>query len=292
MNLVLAKREDLHRIAQFMTQMNQNEETACAHLGDVESENYEYLEELYEEDVKCCYYIEEDGWIVAAIAGDRCEDNQSIEVLGPYVSPECLKREEKVEQMILRMKNWAAGYRLKFFHPCVNTLISQVILSMGGRCNGRNYSMEFLLKNTASIASTQISWVNYQKKSCTIADAAIQIAAIHDRIFPKSYYSGSTIVERVDAQHWLVFCHDGDIVTAYASFDAEQDGYLDFIATVREYRNRGYAKCLLTAVCEILREAGASKVSITVAEDDQEALELYHRFGFKEVRFCQGFIME
>ena len=292
MKIIQAEKQDLNRIGQYMTQMNRNQYTGCTYLGDDERETIEYLHEIFHENEESCYYIEEHGIIVAAIAGDRVEDNMRVEVLGPYVNQEIEQKEIYAQQLIRTLQKAAPQYQLTFFHPCANTFMRQVLMQMNAKMKGRCYGMELALDTEKLVGTPKYPYEFYSKQDNDMEDVAVQIANLHNRIFQGAYYNGTTLVEQVDGCNWLVYCMDQGRVTAYASFNAEEGGYLDFLATVPEDRNKGYARTLLYAVNEKLEAYGCQSVCLTVDEEDIEAIQLYRTSGYQETSYSQSYVLE
>ena len=52
------------------------------------------------------------------------------------------------------------------------------------------------------------------------------------------------------------------------------------MGVVREHRGRGVGAALLTSALAAAREAGLTRVELTVREDNAAAIRLYERFGF------------
>jgi len=55
------------------------------------------------------------------------------------------------------------------------------------------------------------------------------------------------------------------------------------IAVLPDFRRKGIGKELLKKLLDILKEEGVEEVFLEVRESNIPAIELYRRFGFKEV---------
>ena len=55
------------------------------------------------------------------------------------------------------------------------------------------------------------------------------------------------------------------------------------------HRRRGLGDALLRAACATALAAGASKMFLEVAADNESALQLYHSLGFSECGFRRGY---
>ena len=292
MKIIQAKKQDLGRIGQYMARMNMNQYTGCTYLGEDEQEIIEYLYEIFHENEESCYYIEENGVIVAAIAGDRVEDNMRVEVLGPYVNQEIEQKETYAQLLIRTLQKVAPHFQLTFFHPCANTFMRQVLMQMNAKVKGRCYGMELDLDKQNLLGTPKYPYEFYSKQDSDTKDVAVQIANLHNKIFQGAYYNGTSLVKQVDECNWLVYCMDHGRVTAYAAFNAEEGGYLDFLATALEERNKGYARTLLYAVNKKLKSYGCQSVCFTVDDDDVEAIQLYRTSGYQETSYSQTYVLE
>ena len=76
---------------------------------------------------------------------------------------------------------------------------------------------------------------------------------------------------------------DDDPVGYLVAFHDETVGYVAEIAVLPENRRQGRARRLLAAAFERLRDAGCSRVRLTVHPANDAARRLYESVGFEEV---------
>lgn len=95
-----------------------------------------------------------------------------------------------------------------------------------------------------------------------------------------------------DAYVYMV-AEDGGIAvgTASACFAADCAQLIN-LAVRREYRRRGAAIGLLSAVCLALRERGCEEISLEVASLNAAAIGLYEKAGFKKAGLRRRFYKE
>jgi ribosomal protein S18 acetylase RimI-like enzyme len=120
-----------------------------------------------------------------------------------------------------------------------------------------------------------------------------ELVALHDLLFPGTYYSGRQVVEQHERGEAIVLAlmEEGRL-TGYAvgRIDSAGEGYLDFLGVAEDARGSGLGRRLVTAICRRLVDAGArSKVSLTVYEDNAPALALYERLGFTRAASLVGY---
>jgi len=59
--------------------------------------------------------------------------------------------------------------------------------------------------------------------------------------------------------------------------------YINAIATYEQFRGRGVASALMSACAESADRAGAPRISLIVASENQGAHALYHKLGYREI---------
>lgn len=110
-----------------------------------------------------------------------------------------------------------------------------------------------------------------------------EFIALHDGIFPGTYYSGDEIIERVDTSN-KVFIDGKNAIRGYCYAEKEQDtegGYIHFLGVAEENRRQGIGRRLISIASEWLLNENADKINMTVEADNQKALDLYLSLGYK-----------
>lgn len=108
--------------------------------------------------------------------------------------------------------------------------------------------------------------------------------ALHDSIFPKTYYTGRDILDQLDGDHHVFVCGKGEDLLGYiyASVDESADGYIDFVGVRADVRGRGLGRrLLLTALDWLFAVKNVAQVGLTVSDDQVNARSLYEKVGFR-----------
>ncbi|HSR33848.1 MAG TPA: GNAT family N-acetyltransferase [Anaerolineae bacterium] len=108
--------------------------------------------------------------------------------------------------------------------------------------------------------------------------------ALHDAIFPNTYYTGQDILDQRDGEHQVFVRPQGDEVVgyAYAIVDESGEGYVEFLGVHPDRRGRGLGKgLLLTALDWLFRTKDVCEVGLTVSDDQTNARSLYEKVGFR-----------
>ena len=118
-------------------------------------------------------------------------------------------------------------------------------------------------------------------------------AALHEALFPRTYYSGAQLAERSARGEAtvLVLVEDERLVGyAVGRIDSGGEGYVDFVGVAEDARGAGRGRHLVTAICQaLLEQPKPSKVSLTVYEDNAAALAVYDVLGFTRAASMIGF---
>jgi ribosomal protein S18 acetylase RimI-like enzyme len=111
-----------------------------------------------------------------------------------------------------------------------------------------------------------------------------EVAALHDQLFPRTHMPGARLDEGRD--RIVLVAHRSDVLVGYVAAEVQEDGegYLDYLGVAPAVQGQGIGALLVAAACERLRDAGSSRVHLTVREDNPAARGLYARLGFTEER--------
>jgi ribosomal protein S18 acetylase RimI-like enzyme len=125
------------------------------------------------------------------------------------------------------------------------------------------------------------------------ADHHAEFVALHDKLFPGTYYSGAQLVrQHTRAEAIVLQLVESERLTGYAAgrADPSGEGYLDFLGVAEDARGAGRGRRLVTSICQrLVGGTDATKVALTVYEDNAPALALYEGLGFAHVASLVGY---
>lgn len=278
MKLVEATRELLKDISIFMTNCNKELSKHCAFLGTDEEEILEYLEEIIEDNDHAVLCMFSEQGIHAAIAADICEDNKSIEILGPFVADDILARDNKewFNEMIVQIRKLAPDFYLSFFVSNENKEIIQLLKENHAMKEAEHCVMElFLNKEYVDCHTCRMV------EETTALEIRKQIEDLHNNLFGGAYYNGATLLKLVDEEHFIQYFMEDSVVTSYAFYNKEAgEGYIDFLGTDINYRKKGHASRLVGQVSTHLIQECCRKVRLCVSADNGPAIKLYEKNRF------------
>lgn len=108
-------------------------------------------------------------------------------------------------------------------------------------------------------------------------------SALHDTIFPQTYYTGQDILDQLDDDHQVFVCSDGPDVLGYvyAILDESAEGYVEFLGVREDRRRQGLGeRLLLTALNWLFDVKQVPAVGLTVSDKQTNARSLYEKVGF------------
>ena len=108
----------------------------------------------------------------------------------------------------------------------------------------------------------------------------------HDRWTAQTYWSE---LGQLDTRHYLVAV-DGDAVQGYAGLcDYPDEAFVQTIAVARAAQGKGIGAQLLTALLAEASRRRHSRVLLEVRADNDRAIALYERFGFRRSGIRRGY---
>jgi len=105
-------------------------------------------------------------------------------------------------------------------------------------------------------------------------------AALHDKLFPTTYYSGAEIIERLNDKRRAWVTED---LLGYVYVECKPDhgwASLEFVGVDEAARGKGYGRALVSRACEwLFTHPKVATVDLAVSSDNP-AVQLYQQAGF------------
>jgi ribosomal-protein-alanine N-acetyltransferase len=109
---------------------------------------------------------------------------------------------------------------------------------------------------------------------------------VDDRWTARTYWSE---LGQLDTRHYLVAL-DGERVQGYAGLcDYPDEAFVQTIAVAREAQGKGVGALLLQALLDEAARRRQSRVLLEVRADNDRAVALYERFGFRRSGIRRGY---
>lgn len=251
------KSQDIPMIASGMAGRNQLPADRCGFLGTDVAEIQQYLYEIYEDGGSIL--LSKDGMV----AGDVVDDNRSVEVLGPYADS-VITAIELIEELRYRHPS----YDLLFFVDRANQTVLQAINQLGGNEQTEHWEL------TRPVSPVETD------PAIRLIRRGEYVRTLHNRLFPKAYYSGETLEEMAFAgQASLAVYREAGIVKGYIFYQADS-GYIDFIGVEETARNQGIGKRLIDFASHDVYSQGGDALHMAVQQTNQVAKQFMLDQGF------------
>lgn len=108
--------------------------------------------------------------------------------------------------------------------------------------------------------------------------------ALHESLFPGTYYSGPQLLEQAARRKALVLGRvHVDQLVGYAAGRIDEGGnaYIDFVGVAADHRRDGHGAALVVALTRALAaQSPIDEVRLTVSSENRGALALYDALGF------------
>ena len=76
-------------------------------------------------------------------------------------------------------------------------------------------------------------------------------------------------------------------IVEYMQIFNKKSLFLYGISTLKEYRHKGYANYILNETEKLLKDLGYTEIELTVAPENQIAIDLYKKHGYKQESFLK-----
>ncbi len=111
------------------------------------------------------------------------------------------------------------------------------------------------------------------------------LATLHERLFPKTYYTGKQILDLIGDTAQVFVAGDAQNLLGYVLVRVSPDvgtGTLEFVGVAETSRNRGIgSKLIARGVAWAFGHPNICEISLTVSASNSAALVLYEKHGFR-----------
>ncbi len=108
---------------------------------------------------------------------------------------------------------------------------------------------------------------------------------LFDVVFPKTFYTGSQVVDRISHKEQVFVYTEGGGVLGFCHVsinESANEGYIEFVGVDPQQQGRGIAKKLLqTSMYWLFIERGMPQIGLSTGDDNFQAHALYRGVGFE-----------
>ncbi len=275
----LVKKEDMKQIANFIVEINSKEKN---HIGFCGTDREEIENSLIEDITDIPFHesfiaAKEDEKLIGVLGFDSDLESNSAEIWGPFII------EEKWD---IAVELWD---EMMTVLPKEINIISMFVNKKNENCIQLAANLHFDKASEQTILIFEKSHID-KLQDTTIIELSSEhyenMKSLHDKIFSNTYYSGSQIIDRIN-NHRKVFVNiENKNLSGYIYVEVNPEfgeGSIEFFAVNESERGKGIGSKLLTmALRWIFTFASIDNITLCVNSENEKALNLYKKVGFKE----------
>ncbi|MCA0986521.1 GNAT family N-acetyltransferase [Guptibacillus algicola] len=283
LKIAVLKREELETVSEFIAKMNRKEECHIGYCGTDSDEISDTLKNDFEvpfwESFVTVYHS---NMLVGVLGFETDYRNKRIEVWGPFVENQYWTTVSEMWQAMLQLV------------PDEINMIQMFPNVKNKNCLALAEKLRFTKKSKQAI-------LQYCRKRFDGATIIQEISppyissfiALHDKTFPKTYYSGKQIIERLNEHHKVFVTTEKYNLTGYIYVEVEpefEEANIEFFAVDEAYRGIGFGSRLLQqALSWLFTFRKINTVTLCVNAANKEAIRVYERTGFDLIHELEAF---
>lgn len=275
----LAKEEDLKQIASFIAEVNSKEESHIGYCGtDGEEIENSLIEDITDIPFQESFIVaKEDDRLIGVLGFDSDLENNSAEIWGPFII------EEKWD---IAAELWDKMIKIL---PREINLVSMFVNKKNENCLQLATKLKFDKVSEETILSFERNNIDTLRDTTIIELSSAyyeDMKLLHDKTFPNTYYNGSQIIDRINDQRKVFIAIENNSLTGYIYVEVSPEfgeGSIEFFAVDESERGKGIGSKLLTmALRWIFTFESIENITLCVSSENEKALNLYKKVGFKE----------
>lgn len=280
----------VEEIASFIANMNKD---AIHHVGYCGDQKEELLHTIlhdfshigWEKSFVVTY---ENNKIIGVLGFDVDEVKKCAEIWGPFIKAENWEEvavhmwKELIEKVPFHIEKFYGFYHVE------NNNCARLMKNLHAKEQDR-HSIFSLSYNTVE-----------ERSICNVEEALPkvfgQFVALHNYVFPNTYYEGNEIIERLSDTNKLFVSMKKEKLEGYVYVEVNsefQEANIAFIATAENSRRKGVGERLLqVAIQYIFSFQGMREIELCLNTNNDRAMKLYKKVGFEEKACLQHYVIE
>ncbi|KMJ58052.1 hypothetical protein AB685_14655 [Bacillus sp. LL01] len=271
-------RDTIDSTAEFISMLNGNAETHIGYCGKKKEEiastlRDEFTDVPYEKSFVLAY---EGDTLAGSIGFDADLEQRSAEVWGPFVARDDLDLESLLFQQMLKLI--PSKVDKLYLFPNKKNVLAKKLASTN----------EFILKSEQTILNMDRTGGNYAKHPILEEISPKQykeMIDLHNRTFPKTYYDGEQIIQRMTEHRKVFVVKKEDHLAGYIYVEVEpefSEASIEFFAVDERFQGEGIGTELLKcAVAWIFSFKQMDSLQLCVNTTNSNAIRLYQKAGFQ-----------
>lgn len=262
---------ELDRLAAFLARLNPEPEHHIGYCGADEAEILHALQNDFDEvPAQRAFALAERGeQLIGALGFDADLETGHLELWGPFANGD---DRAAVAEKLWHTLEWPPEVtQLELFCNAENVLCADFALHQG-----------FTEGPRVQILSA-VPGVDAETSSVLEPRDFDTFVALHDTLFPGTYYSGATILTLLGPHRQVFAERDASGLCGYALAEVAPEfgeGSLEFVGVAPGARGRGLGAKLVRSALTWTFSLGVREVTLTVSASNEAAGRLYRRAGF------------
>ncbi len=276
-------------VASFIASMNKDATHYVGYCGDEKEELlqtiiHDFSDIGWEQSFVVTY---ENNKIIGVLGFDVDEVKKCAEIWGPFIIVENWEEvalhmwKELIEKMPFHIEKFYGFYHVE------NNNCARLMKDLHAKEQDRHSIL--ILKN-----------IPRKRVICNVEEALPkvfeQFIALHNNVFPNTYYEGIEIIERLSDTNKLFVSMKNDKLEGYVYVEVNpefQEANIEFIATTENSRRKGVGERLLQgAIQYIFSFQGMREIELCLNTNNDGTMKLYKKVGFEEKACLQHYIIE
>lgn len=271
LNIRFLRAGELDRLAALLARLNPEPEHHVGYCGTDEAEILHALRNDFDEvSAQEAFVVAERGEkLVGALGFGAALETGYLELWGPFA--------EGDDRVVVAQRLWRAlilpskATQLELFCNAANVLCADFALHYDFTEGPRTQILR------------AVPGVEAETSPVLEPHDFNAFVALHDTLFPDTYYSGATILTLLGPHRRVFVERDASGLHGYAYAEVAPEfgeGSLEFVGVAPGSRGRGLGAKLVQAVLAWTFSFRVREVTLTVGADDEAAGRLYRRAGF------------
>ncbi|WP_255488123.1 GNAT family N-acetyltransferase [Ornithinibacillus hominis] len=269
------EQEDVEKVARFIAELNRLESSHIGFCGKDSIEIAEYMKEEipYPKSFVAAQY---EGDLLGVVGIDPDFDSGVGEVWGPFVIEE---QKGIVDQMWVKLlENKLAGINTFLLFPNKENKLVHEFAIRNGFSKGSEQAILIFDRNDVH----RLQDSNLMELTAEYHD---EMVALHDQLFPGTYYSGQQIIDRLDERNKVFILVEDEELCGYVYVEAEpefSDGSIEFVGVHQSKRSKGIGSQLIAGSLKwLFTFETIPSIRLTVSAENKTAVNLYQKAGFR-----------
>ncbi|SES10783.1 N-acetyltransferase [Psychrobacillus sp. OK032] len=281
MNIIISPPIDIEKLSLFLEEMNKKPESHIGYCGKANDEiAHTLLHEFSDIDISQCFAVAyENKEIIGALGLDIDMESKSAEVWGPYIKNESeyLQLADMLWEKVNGLSNIVVN-EFSFFVNKENTFAQQFAINKQAVYKGNHQLLKAFRNDLGEVDLEQIVSYDLHYKD--------SFSSLHEATFPKTYYSSSQILQRLNKHNRLIVMTDNEErIKGYVYVEASpehKEGAIEYITISPDYRKQGIGtKLIRAALSYLFSYKEIEEISLSVEIENHQAIRLYKSAGFK-----------